>query len=267
MVLRPFLEHYLWRFATVRVSVAWRKPPSLFTVEQVPKLLLVRRKKMQQLHFRRIFFSFSPKIFFKKSLKLRWPQKMFMNNSVVEGEEKAELKRAATVCRLCKNFWAPPRLCSLPTPLVSFPRLLQIGFGGRLLYPLHHRRTLLCQIQTGLKKNKKTIVMRCLCFSYRIILPSDSLTLKQMSYNVKSAKSVLFCHSRKREIFGISCAALITLNSEVTPSCDTLAMLRLTVTLMFCFPFMSTFCLAFFSLFFCWGHCMHPAPRMPLIDT
>lgn len=91
-----------------------------------------------------------------------------------------------------------------------FPRLLQIGFGNRLCHLLH----LLCQNpgwikKTNKKKTKKkqkqtmlTTVRRCHSFFYCVILPHDSASLKRMSYNVKSAKSVLFFHpTQKRNIW------------------------------------------------------------------
>lgn len=92
--------------------------------------------------------------------------------------------------------------------------------------------------------------MRCLSFFYRIILPSDSVTLRRMSYNVIVLSLFYFLILRRREIFDISCTALITLNSDATPSCDTLTMLRLTATLMFCFPFNVHFILSYFFLMF-----------------
>lgn len=128
---------------------------------------------------------------------------MFMNNSVGEEEgKKTELKRAATVCRLYKT--SVLHYGSAHCKLLSFSFLDCSKLGLAIVFFILCIIDAHCsaKIQTGLKKIIIiTIVMRCLFFFYRIILPSDSVTLKRMSYNVKSAKSVLFSHpSLKRNI-------------------------------------------------------------------
>lgn len=112
--------------------------------------------------------------------------KMFMNISEVN------------VLKWCAHF--AKTLCF--TELLSRPSTVFFAFLGlyQLDLPFPHSPHCDCSLKSRLKKK------RCLSFFYCIILPFYLVMLKRMSYNVESAKSVLFsqaCNLKKKK--NISC--------------------------------------------------------------
>lgn len=184
--------------------------------------------------------------------------KMFMNNS----EERRKKNNLQQRCaHFAKTFCASPSALFMAKYCrFLFPRFLRIGFA--ISAPFSASRTLLCQIQAGWENQKKK-KKRCLSFFYRIILPSDLVLSRRMSYNVTEVLSlfyfIMFCkrnisyflHSTHKQN-SISASRgeepPLMFSLMATLRCNTLQLLWLAsalISLHICFS-----CVCFFFLFY-----------------
>lgn len=168
--------------------------------------------------------------------------------------------------------------------MAKYCRFLSLDFselGSPFLRhsPHHIHCSAKSRLDEKIKKKK-----RCLSFFYRIILPSDLVLLKRMSYNVTEVLSLfyftMFCkrnvsyflHSTHKQnstsaLYGEEPPLMFSLMA--TLCCNTLQLLWLPsalISLHVCFSWICSFSFRFTHFNF-WGHCMQSAPRMPLIDT
>lgn len=174
MVLFPFLVHCSWRLTRIWDSMMWCRLHRLLKVLQVRELLFA---KMVHgiLFWSRIFLELPisvPILEGIKQLWLWWSQRclwIFQRWTSSNG------------VHTCKNFVLHPAVCVSRGQVLSFfPFLYFSLLSSPFLHSLHCD----CSAKTRLKKMSFLF--------YCIILPFDLVMLIRMSYNVESAKSVLF---------------------------------------------------------------------------
>lgn len=177
----PFVVHCSWRFTRLWDSVVWRRLHShRFKVIQVLDLLSICKNGPWDFGF-----FWVPYLFLNS--RFQFPFWKALSNFGFDGHsgvyEYFRGKLLAMVCTLAKTLCFT-RLLVFPWPsaVFSFPYLSLSNLP--FLHSLHCD----CSARTRLKKK------RCLSFFYCIILPFDLVMLIRMSYNVESAKSVLFSH-------------------------------------------------------------------------